>query len=166
MRPGILYAAIFVWFVFTGGRFTAPFLKEVAHFDDGLIGSVFATQVIVGSFCGSFGAIFADKMERLYPHYGRIGCLVACVVIGTIAFEAHFLVESMTDEESVQVFLHFMARVLYSICTSILDPTLDAITLTSLKEGNESESDYGRERLFGKGFFYYLRVVQVLYLTT
>lgn len=154
MRPGILFAVLFIWFVCTGGRFTAPFLKEVAHFEDGLIGTVFATQVLAGRICGSLGAVVADKLELLYPHYGRIGCFVACVVVGTIAFEVHFLVEYLTDDESVRAILHFMARVLYSISTSILDPTVDAITLTKLKDGNENESGYGRERLFGKGFFY------------
>ena len=79
--------------------------------------------------------------------------MAVCVIFGTMAFEAHFLVRYLSDEKSVRIALHFMARILYSICTSILDPTVDAITLTTLKDRNESETDYGRERLFGKALF-------------
>ena len=150
MRPGILYGAVFIWFVFTGGRFTAPFLQKVAGFDDGLIGSVFAAQVLAGSFFGSLGAIASDKMENLYPQYGRVLSLIVCVLIGTISFELHFWVEVITKKEEVQVALHFLARILYAICTSSSCPILDAIVLTNLKEGNSNECDYGRERLFGK----------------
>ena len=52
--------------------------------------------------------------------------------------------------------LHFIARFLHSICTSILDPTMDAITLITLSAGNESETDYGRERFFAKVLFNYM----------
>ena len=85
MRPGILFGAIFIWLVCTGGRFTAPFLETALKFDEKLIGVTFALEVFFGSI-SSLGSVKVDQLERKYPQKGRIGCLILLVAIASIFF--------------------------------------------------------------------------------
>ena len=153
MRPGYLYFTLFTWFVATGGRWTAPFLKEVAMFDDSIIGILIALHVLLTSFLGSIGAVYADKLEFWYPNKGRIGCMIFGLITSTIAFEIHYVVHFFaTIEEQPTVFfgIHIVARILYAICSSFIYNVLDGITLSYTKKHNaDGSASYGKERLFG-----------------
>mmetsp|Transcript_4642 Transcript_4642/g.7029 ORF Transcript_4642/g.7029 Transcript_4642/m.7029 type:complete len:464 (+) Transcript_4642:120-1511(+) len=150
MRPGFLYFSIFTWLVFTGGRFTAPFLQNVAGFDDTLIGITFAIQILLFSFLSSIGGIWADKLEFKYPEKGRIGCLAVGTFLATISFEIHGIVQFLVkDDHTMSTVLHITARLMYASCSAILFPILDGITLSYLKKHSRDATAYGQERLFG-----------------
>ena len=150
MRPGFLYFSIFTWLVFTGGRFTAPFLQNVAGFDDTLIGITFAIQILLFSFLSSIGGIWADKLEFNYPEKGRIGCLAVGTFLATISFEIHGIVQFLVkDDHTMSTVLHITARLMYASCSAILFPILDGITLSYLKKHSRDATAYGQERLFG-----------------
>ncbi len=156
MRPGCLYFSIFVFLVVTGGRFTAPFLREVAGFDDSLIGISIAIEKLFQSLLGSAGAIYSDKLEFQYPNRGREYFLAVNVAFATIAYGIHGLVQYIFDGDSLDhplaYVLHFVARILYSAFIAVLFPVCDGITLSYLKShsvDNESVSNFGRERLLG-----------------
>ncbi len=181
MRPGVLYAAIFSWAVCTGGRFTAPFLEDVAHFNESMIGFAFGLQIFFGTIFASIGSKKADQLELRYPGKGRLMLLMALVFFGNLGFQIHFLVyhyyffkknedghdhddEEGLDQLSIDIigkpnaifinkaeFLHIIARILFSICSAVVHPILDGISLAYLKEtnANKEQGDYGKERLFG-----------------
>ena len=92
MRPGVLFAAIFTWQVCTGGRFTAPFLEEVAQFNESMIGLAFGLQILFGTVFASVGSKKADELELRYPGRGRVMVLMALVFCGNIGIQIHFLV--------------------------------------------------------------------------
>ena len=173
MRPGILFLVIFIWFVCIGGRFVALFLQEVAQFNETTIGITFGLQIFFGSIFAGYGSIQADRLELLYPRKGRIYCLIAAVIVGTIGTQLHFVIyyfygdqiknEELNDDdisdinEQVQekqvidaaIIFHIITRIIISIFLSIMSPILDGISLTYLKENNLQASEYGKERLFG-----------------
>lgn len=166
MRPGVLYFSIFIWLVFTGGRFTAPFLQAVAGFDDALVGVVIAGQVLIASFLGSIGAVFADRLESKYPERGRVILLSSCIIFGSMSFQFHSLVrfmfdnnseknEALSDEsrmrnEHLCTTFHVITRLFYAGFSSIIFPVLDGITLSYLRKHHcNNTASYGQERLFG-----------------
>lgn len=149
MRPGHLYFSLFIWYALSGGRFTAPFLKNVANFSDSMIGFTFSMQIFLGSLMGSFGAVAADSLEKKFPNKGRVAALGACIILGSLAFEIHLIATYLTNETS-SLFVHFVARMLFSVCAAITMPILDGIALVYLKRTGDNSSDYGKERLFGK----------------
>lgn len=63
-RPRILYAVVFFWLAWTGGRFTAPFLKEEVGFNDGQIGFLLACQTGLLAIIGPLGGAIADKDRK------------------------------------------------------------------------------------------------------
>ena len=159
MRPGVLFGFIFIWLVCTGGRFTAPFLEDVAKFNESLIGLAFGLQILFGSMFAGYGSIKADEMEIKYPKKGRLIFLVWLVLFGTLGFQMHFIIyffyqregdkNDQTEMTNGIIILHTIARIIFSICSSLIFPILDGISLTYLKERNADEGDYGKERLFG-----------------
>lgn len=149
MRPGYLYFSTFVWYVLSGGRFTAPFLKQIAGFSDSMIGYTFAIQIFLGSIIGSFGAAFADSLEKKLPRTGRALSLGLCVLLAAISFELHFVATFFLNRK-ISLLFHFIARLCYSICASITVPILDGIALSYLKSTGDQTCEYGKERLFGK----------------
>jgi Na+/melibiose symporter-like transporter len=150
MRPGYLYFSTFIWLVLTGGRFTAPFLENIASFDDAIIGITISLQILIGSFLGSIGAVYSDRLELKHPNKGRLYCLAGAIVCGTISFEIHGLLKVLFEEKTtLSLVLHIVARMMYASCSAILFPVMDGITLVYLKKHNCLESAYGRERLFG-----------------
>lgn len=148
MRPGHLYFSLFIWYVLSGGRFTAPFLKNVANFSDSMIGFTFSMQFFLGSLMGSLGAVAADSFEKKFPNKGRVAALGACIIIGSLSFEIHHIATFLTNENT-SIFVHFIARMLFSVCAAITMPILDGIALAYLKRTGDQSSDYGKERLFG-----------------
>ena len=159
MRPGVLFGIIFIWLVCTGGRFTAPFLEDVAKFNESLIGLAFGLQILFGSMFAGYGSMKADEMEMKYPKKGRLMFLVGLILFGTLGFQIHFLIyfvnQRVGDKNEQKeltngmIILHTIARIIFSICSSLIFPILDGISLTYLKERNIDEGDYGKERLFG-----------------
>jgi MFS family permease len=159
MRPGVLFFFIFIWLVGNGGRFTAPFLEDVAKFNESLIGLTFGLQVLFGSIFESYGSMKADEWELKYPKKGRLMFLIALLSIGTIGFELHFLIYQISrvrnddlaenQHMNIAIISHIIARIIFSICSTLVFPILDGISLAYLKEIDADEGDYGKERLFG-----------------
>lgn len=159
MRPGVLFFFIFIWLVGNGGRFTAPFLQDVAKFNESLIGLTFGLQVLSGSIFAGYGSMKADEWELKYPRKGRLMFLIALLSIGTIGFELHFLIYKMSNvrndqqlenqHTNIAIICHIIARIIFSICSTLVFPILDGISLTYLKEIDADEGNYGKERLFG-----------------
>lgn len=159
MRPGVLFGFIFIWLVCTGGRFTAPFLEDVAKFNESLIGLAFGLQILFGTMFTGYGSMKADEMEIKYPKKGRLIFLVGLIILGTLGFQMHFIIYFVYQREGDEhhqneitngvIILHTTARIIFSICSSLIFPILDGISLTYLKERNADEGDYGKERLFG-----------------
>jgi len=134
----------------TGGRFTAPFLENIASFDDAIIGITISIQILIGSFLGSIGAVYSDRLELKYPNKGRIYVLAGAICFGTISFEMHGLLKILSQKNNMtSIVLHIITRIIYASFSAILFPVLDGITLAHLKKHNCVESAYGRERLFG-----------------
>ncbi len=151
MRPGYLYFSIFIWLVSTGGRFSANFLEDVASFNDSMIGITFAVQMLISSFLGSVGSIYADRLELKYPNKGRLLVLASGLFLSTVIFMMHGIVRFFADEyEQHLLFVgfHFAIRVGCACFYSIIFPILDGVTLSYLKSRDGSVS-YGKERLFG-----------------
>ncbi len=156
MRPGVLFFFIFIWLVGNGGRFTAPFLENVAKFNESLIGLTFGLQVLFGSMFAGYGSMKADEWELKYPRKGRLMFLIVLLSIGTIGFELHFLIYKMSNDQQLEnqrtnivIICHIIARIIFSICSTLVFPILDGISLAYLKEIDADEGDYGKERLFG-----------------
>lgn len=157
-RPRSLHAAVFAYYVLSGGRFTAPFLEDVAGFSDALSGAALAIQVGMETILGPVAGSLADRMEREYPNYGRAIILSAGVAFGTAAFVIHGLVSlactgadhsSSYCSTNVGTALHMILRVVYSIGNAFIYPVLNGITLAYLEAEGCSPSQYGKERLYG-----------------
>ncbi len=149
MRPGTLFGAIFIWLVFSGGRFTAPFLEEVATFSEPLIGLTFGLEVFFGTMLSSFGAMKADQLESEYPRKGRIICLILLLTTATFFFQLHAVIMYYCTKSAIT--LHIIVRIVYSVNMTLMFPILDGISLSYLQEINADDSDYGKERKYGKG---------------
>lgn len=98
---------------------------------------------------GSFGALVADSLEKKFPNKGRVAALGACIILGSLSFEIH-LIATYLSNETASIFVHFVARMLFSVCAAITMPILDGIALVYLKRSGDNSADYGKERLFGK----------------
>mmetsp|Transcript_20496 Transcript_20496/g.58796 ORF Transcript_20496/g.58796 Transcript_20496/m.58796 type:complete len:461 (+) Transcript_20496:154-1536(+) len=157
-RPRSLHAAVFVYFVTTGGRFTAPFLKDVAHFTDTVNGLSLAAQVLIDALLGPLAGTLADASERRHPrrkHRGRGLVMTAGVTVGTAAFVLHGVVASVCTEErwscspTTTTALHVLLRLLFAVGNAFVYPVLNGITLTFLDDEGCPQSQYGKERLYG-----------------
>ena len=155
MRPGYLFGAIFVWLAWTGGRFTAPFLEEVAQFDESMIGLAFGLQILFATLFAGIGSKTADELELYYPGKGRVYLLMALLFVGNIGFNVHYLVYHYNITHQGQLstnmaaMFHIIGRIILASCWGILQPIVDGISLAYLKEINANEAQYGKERLFG-----------------
>uniref|UniRef100_A0A7S2UAR2 Major facilitator superfamily associated domain-containing protein n=1 Tax=Attheya septentrionalis TaxID=420275 RepID=A0A7S2UAR2_9STRA len=156
MRPGHLYNALFIWLVWNGGRFTATFLKDVAHFSDTLVGLTFAIQVCISALLSPLWGSMADKLELRYPHRGRAFMLGSGVLLATSATLLHSVVEYLSRQEEEEKLLgidtkiwHMILRVFFAIGQSAPFPVLDGMTLAFLEEEGSSQADFGKERLYG-----------------
>lgn len=86
--------------------------------------------------------------ERVCPHYGRGGVLIAGSPLGQVlfiymaqAFFGIFLFHS--------VHYHFVVQILYALNFAVMFPVLDGMTLDYLQRQNGDSMDYGKERLHG-----------------
>mmetsp|Transcript_8963 Transcript_8963/g.13070 ORF Transcript_8963/g.13070 Transcript_8963/m.13070 type:complete len:471 (-) Transcript_8963:29-1441(-) len=152
MRPRHLYFAIFTWLVFSGGRFTAPFLTNVAHLSDTLTGLALALQTMSLSLFSSIGGAVADHLEKKYPHRGRAMTIVSGLGLSTSAFMLHGAVVHIFQKNSTSKLVmscHIFLRVIYSIGLSFAMPVLDGLTLSRLVEQGSKKEDFGKERLYG-----------------
>lgn len=158
-RPRSLHAAVFIYFVTTGGRFTAPFLENVANFSDTVNGLALAAQIGIDALLGPVAGTLADALEsRRYPHHrhrGRGLVMTLGVTVGTVAFILHGVVAYACDEErlscspSTTTALHIFLRLMFACGNSFVYPVLNGITLTFLDDEGCPQTQYGKERLFG-----------------
>ena len=158
-RPRSLHAAVFIYFVTTGGRFTAPFLENVANFSDTVNGLTLAAQVGIDALLGPVAGTLADAVEmRRCPnhrHRGRGLIMTLGVTVGTAAFVLHGVVSSACTEERFScstrtaTTLHIVLRLLFAVGNSFVYPVLNGMTLTFLDDEGCSQSQYGKERLYG-----------------
>lgn len=148
-KPRTLYGALFAWLALSGGRFTAPFLKEEANFSDTDIGIALAIQTIVYSICSYvIGGRIADYYEERYKNnIGRIIVFRAGIYISSIAFLLHGMI---SNDNKHRVLYHTCLRIVYAIGMSLCMPVLDGLTISYLKWNSGSDpKDYGKERLYG-----------------
>jgi len=143
----------------TGGRFTAPFLKQEIGFDDGQIGFLLACQkglaTVIGPICG----IIADNRQKKHKN-GRVEILCAGLCLGSLTTLFHgiayvFPVFSYTADapkmmKQITFLWHLSLRLLYSISNVLVLPVLDGLTLAYLEADKHADrADYGKERLHG-----------------
>mmetsp|Transcript_4930 Transcript_4930/g.14061 ORF Transcript_4930/g.14061 Transcript_4930/m.14061 type:complete len:176 (-) Transcript_4930:1052-1579(-) len=150
MRPRHLYNAVFAWLVFSGGRFTAPFLEEVAGFDDTLTGLALAIQFGLASLLNPVMGYRADQLEMKHPHRGRCFALAFGMTLATAAFMMHGVVCRVLGQGTMAVFAHMFLRVVISVGWASVMPVLDGLTLAYMEEKGLGRSEYGKERVYGK----------------
>ena len=144
-----------MWFAWTGGRFTAPFLEEIAQFDESMIGLAFGLQILFGTLFTGIGSKTADELEQNYPGKGRVYLLMVLIFVGNIGFNIHYLVYHYTITYQGQLStnmaatFHIVGRIILTSCWSVLQPIVDGISLVYLQEINANDTQYGKERLFG-----------------
>jgi len=154
-RPRCLHAAVFVYFVCTGGRFTAPFLENVAHFSDTANGLTLAAQMSLDALLGPLAGAVADAAERRAhkhnkrKHWGRGLVMTLGVSVGTVAFILHGVVASVCADAERATALHVGLRLLFAAGNAFVYPVLNGITLAYLDDEGCPPSQYGRERLYG-----------------
>uniref|UniRef100_A0A7S2N1P0 Major facilitator superfamily associated domain-containing protein n=1 Tax=Helicotheca tamesis TaxID=374047 RepID=A0A7S2N1P0_9STRA len=152
MRPRQLYFAVFTWLVLSGGRFTAPFLTNVAQLSETLTGLALAMQTVCMSMFLSVGGAIADHLEKKYPHRGRAATLIFGLGLSTTAFMLHGVVVHFSQQNSASKFVlscHVILRMVYSTGLAFVMPVLDGLTLSYLVEQGSQKEDFGKERLFG-----------------
>lgn len=158
-RPRILYAVVFFWLAWTGGRFTAPFLKEEVGFDDGQIGFLLACQSGLLAIIGPLGGVIADKRQITNKH-GRVEVLFAGICLGCVSTLFHgiahifpsftYSIDQTSFMRQVTFLWHLSMRLLFSLSNGLVMPVLDGLTLAYLQADKNSDSaDYGKERLHG-----------------
>lgn len=175
-RPRILYAVVFFWNAWTGGRFTAPFLQNEVGFNDSLIGLSMACQLGLAAIVGPLGGSIADRRQLKHKH-GRVQVLCAGLTLGSVAmllhgiayiFPSFSLLSPSIDENEHEhgyhnnflhlqrhlrqwiVLWHFSLRLVFAIASAIVIPVLDGLTLAHLQSDPKlSRADYGKERLHG-----------------
>jgi hypothetical protein len=157
MYPRVLYAVIFGWSSWTGGRFTAPFLEDECHFSETQVGVALAVQNLLMSLLAAPCGRLADKLQIKYNH-GRIYVLQAGLLLASAAFLLHGLprlwyLPMQKSEIAVLVSwgfeYHLALRIVYAVGLAMVLPVMDGITLAHLKAEGIDRSSYGRERLFG-----------------
>ena len=154
-RPRCLHAAVFVYFVCTGGRFTAPFLENVAHFSDTANGLTLAARTALDALLGPLAGAVADAAERRAhkhnkrKHWGRGLVITLGVSVGTVAFILHGVVASVCADAERATALHVGLRLLFAAGNAFVYPVLNGITLAYLDDEGCPPSQYGRERLYG-----------------
>lgn len=158
-RPRILYAVVFFWLSWTGGRFLAPFLKNEIGLKDNQIGFVLGCQTGLGAFIGPFLGTIADRRQKVHKH-GRIHVLCFGLSLGSIATLLHgidYLLPSFTYSKAQSLYAkqmilmwHLSLRILFAVANGLSIPVLDGLTLAFLEsEKNGDSADYGKERLHG-----------------
>ena len=158
-KPRIVYAALFCWNTFTGGRFTAPFLKEEIGFDDSLIGLALALQSGLGAMTGPWGGSIADRRQRTHKH-GRVHVLCIGLAIVSIAVLFHgiaYLIPSFSLKKTPSSYIrtciiswHIFLRLVIACGQSVIMPVIDGLTLAYLESHPDLDrTEYGKERLHG-----------------
>jgi hypothetical protein len=179
MRPGVLYFTVFIWTAVSGGRFAAPFLEAEAFMTDTCIGLALALQLGLIVVLSSPVGVLADALEKSYPHKGRACVISLGILIGATALVSQSLVKlyfapgmagrwdasnrelldgdgSRLEKDFISpaslrcIYLwSFALRILYSAGYVMVEPVLDGLTLSHLKQEGRDDAEYGKERLFG-----------------
>ena len=162
MRPRWLYGGIFAWLSVAGGRFLAVLLEDQLEWKAGQVGSVLAAAQGMGLLTTAlWSGTTADKLEDVYPGYGRASMLVVGVLLGTVALWGHALVPLRW------FWVHVLLRLIYASASAMIFPAMDGMCLdflateTTVPTTATSDSDnnsnhkkrssqaYGKERLWG-----------------
>lgn len=162
MRPRWLYLTIFIWTAVSGGRFTAPFLESEASMSDTYIGFALALQLGLIIVFSSPAGLLADALEKKCKHTGRSYVLSMGIGMGTLALLLQIVVRDwfaagLADGGSVgysksSKSMHlwsFFLRIIYALGYAMVEPVLDGLTLSYLKDEGNDQADFGKERLFG-----------------
>lgn len=137
-QPRHLYAGVFVWISVVGGRFLAPTLEQWLSPTE--IGLALAAQTFLATALGAVGGALADSQEQQRPGSGR-ACVVAIgIVLGSACFLAHSFWSSYA-------WWHVILQCGFAVATALVFPVVDGMTIDYLKD--YSDSDYGKERLYG-----------------
>lgn len=161
-RPRILYAVVFTWLAFTGGRFTAPFLKnEIGGYlnNDSIIGFLLACQNISSAIASPFFSNLADRYERQIQYgqkrQGRLFILKIALAVGSLATLLHSAPTSLFGDGSSSALFgnkrnkyliiswHLFLRILYSFSLSVVFPVMDGITLSFLQQEQQERQQSG-----------------------
>ena len=130
MRPRWLYGGIFAWLSVAGGRFLAVLLEDQLEWKAGQVGSVLAAAQGMGLLTTAlWSGTTADKLEDVYPGYGRASMVVAGVLLGTMALWGHALVP-------LQWFwVHVFLRLIFASASAMIFPAMDGMCLDYLTTG-------------------------------
>ena len=99
MRPRVLYFAIFIFYSFSGGRFTATFLEHQLHFSENwMISAAVASQLLTSSLCKPWFGGVADSWEASSQgvdgnniYSGRLRVISLGLLTSTVATLLHGL---------------------------------------------------------------------------
>jgi hypothetical protein len=137
----------------TSGCFLAPFLEHEAHLSVQRVAVTLAVFQAVLAMSGSVGGAVADHVERRYlpGQGGRAVVMGLGIGAGTVVFLLHDMHSWRPQSAFFKSFPWFVfLRCAYAISISLVFPVLEGMTLSFLKEEScSSETDYGKERLFG-----------------
>ena len=165
MHPRHLYFATFAWLVFSGGRFTAPFLEQVAGFNESQTGFALALQSFLTAALSSAAGSAADRLEARRPGRGRLEALVASIGLGTAVILMHGVVSrALGGDTRLSVVVHTALRGLYAVALATAFPVMDGITLASLKDSGKGREEYGKERFYGECSLVILRRSCLLFI--
>ena len=89
IKPRYLFFSVYMLLGINSGRFMAPFLEHECHFTSKVIGISLSIKLILAIPAMLYGGYYADKLEVLYPSYGRAIVVLAGSLAGTILFALH-----------------------------------------------------------------------------
>ena len=89
-----------------------------------------------------------------------------------MGFQLHFLIYYIAQHQeddsqahkNISIIFHIIARILFSICSTLVFPILDGISLGYLKGIKANEGDYGKEQTHRVNTSEVLLFVHNLYL--
>lgn len=94
MRPRVLYFAVFTYFSFSGGRFTATFLEHELGLENWMISTAMVVQTLISILCSSWLGGLADSWEASCKggkNHGRLQIMSLGLLLSTTATLLHSL---------------------------------------------------------------------------
>ncbi|CAB9520265.1 expressed unknown protein [Seminavis robusta] len=140
-RPRVLYSSIYAWISVTGGRFLAPFLRNLG-LSDTEIGVALALQLAIMTCIGPWAARVTEALESEYPGRGRAQVLTTGIIYATMEYLMNAL-----DFENKNCYVALCG--LYTVGVAMVFPALDGMTNDFLERSDNPDEDLARERLYG-----------------
>ena len=106
-----------------------------------------AFQISLISLLSTPAGAFADRFEKKIPSAGRVIVIAVGLVISTIAVLLHSI--DYHGEGYRKLSWYLALRFIYSCGVSLINPTLDGLTLAHLEKEGSRKSEFGKERLHG-----------------